>query len=155
MNYHRPADVIGNKEIRLIHVAKSELGLPDEAYRAVLLGATGKDSSKLITFREYEKVMARFKELGFKVFYGGSKAAPPAERRKREKRAPLPPNMVEMPTPAQTGMIKALAGDIHWRTRDGLAGFCWARFGWTRPRTKRDASRLIEALKSMAARGAK
>ena len=69
MRYHRPTELIGNKEIKLIHVAASKLGLPRDAYEAILLGAAGVDTSKRLTFKGYEAVMRRFKELGFKLFY--------------------------------------------------------------------------------------
>lgn len=39
-----------------IHVLKSKLHLTDEDYRALLLGLTGKDSSKAVTLEQQQKV---------------------------------------------------------------------------------------------------
>ncbi len=69
MRYHAANELIGPNEIKLVHVAASKLGLPREAYEAVLLGAAGVASSKHLTFAGYEKVMRRFKELGFKLYF--------------------------------------------------------------------------------------
>lgn len=53
--------------IRLIHVAKRELKLTDDAYRAALSGATnGKVSSADMTLKELEAVMDAMKSAGFK-----------------------------------------------------------------------------------------
>jgi len=54
--------------IRLIHVAKRELKLSDDAYRAALSeAANGKESSSDMTIKELESVLALFKNTGFKV----------------------------------------------------------------------------------------
>lgn len=53
--------------IRLIHVAKRELKLSDDAYREALSAATnGKTSSAKMTIKELESVMASLKNAGFK-----------------------------------------------------------------------------------------
>ena len=53
--------------IKLIHVAKTKLGLDDEVYRDILKSTTGKDSSKLLTPAQLEAVLDRLKQLGFTV----------------------------------------------------------------------------------------
>lgn len=53
--------------IKLIHVAKTKLGLDDEIYRDILKSTTGKDSSKLLTPAQLEAVLDRLKQLGFTV----------------------------------------------------------------------------------------
>lgn len=53
--------------IRLIHVAKRELKLTDDAYRAALAGAAnGKESSADMNLKELESVMTSLKNAGFK-----------------------------------------------------------------------------------------
>jgi len=53
--------------IRLIHVAKRELKLTDDAYREALSAATkGKTSSAKMTIKELESVMTALKTAGFK-----------------------------------------------------------------------------------------
>lgn len=54
------------KLIQLIHVAKRELGLDDETYRAALQGVCQKESCKGMTVSELEKVLAHFEAKGFK-----------------------------------------------------------------------------------------
>lgn len=55
------------KQIQLIHIAKSQLGLDDDLYRDVLERTTGKTSTKQMTTQQLEAVLDRLKQLGFKV----------------------------------------------------------------------------------------
>jgi phage gp16-like protein len=50
-----------------IHVAKKQLGLEEDDYRALLQRATGKVTAKLMTPREHLAVLAEFERLGFKA----------------------------------------------------------------------------------------
>lgn len=52
--------------ITLIHVAKKELALNEDNYRALLQGVTGKDSLRDMKLKELEAVIQRFKDFGFK-----------------------------------------------------------------------------------------
>lgn len=61
--------------IRLIHVAKRDLQLDDDTYRAILQRVGGKGSSSDLTVPELEKVLEHLKRSGFKV---RSKAKQPA-----------------------------------------------------------------------------
>ena len=61
--------------IRLIHVAKRNLQLDDDTYRAILQRVGRKDSSSDLTVPELEKVLEHMKRSGFKV---RSKAKQPA-----------------------------------------------------------------------------
>lgn len=54
--------------IRLIHVARRELKLSDDAYRTALSeAANGKESSSEMAIKELEAVLTLFKAAGFKV----------------------------------------------------------------------------------------
>ena len=66
--------------IRLIHVAKRELKLTDDAYRAALSeAANGKESSAKMNIKELEAVLSLFKTTGFKVKLNGKrKLSPPS-----------------------------------------------------------------------------
>jgi phage gp16-like protein len=56
------------KWIQVLHVAKRECGLDDEAYRAVLAGACGVESAGDIkTWEQYNAALTAFKALGFRV----------------------------------------------------------------------------------------
>jgi phage gp16-like protein len=50
-----------------IHIAKKQLAMPDDDYRALLQRATGKVTAKLMTPREHLAVLAEFERLGFKA----------------------------------------------------------------------------------------
>ena len=56
-----------NKLIQLIHVAKRELALDDDTYRAMLQGAVNKTSCKAMSLSELMIVLQLFKDKGFKV----------------------------------------------------------------------------------------
>lgn len=62
MKFNKKANLI-----KLIHVAKTKLGIEDEVYRDILESTTGKTSSKLLTPAQLEAVLDRLKELGFEV----------------------------------------------------------------------------------------
>ena len=53
--------------VRLIHVAKRELNMDDDSYRAMLTGCVKKDSTSGMTVPELERVVERMKRLGFRV----------------------------------------------------------------------------------------
>lgn len=53
--------------IRLIHVGRRELGMEEDAYRAILKARTGKESARDCSVIELEKVLWHFKRAGFKV----------------------------------------------------------------------------------------
>lgn len=54
-----------NGMIALIHVAKKQLALNDDAYRALLWGVCEKDSLREMNDQELNAVIRRFKKLGF------------------------------------------------------------------------------------------
>ncbi|WP_087022467.1 gp16 family protein [Thaumasiovibrio subtropicus] len=55
-----------NQVIKLIHIAKRELGLDDETYRQMLGTLTGKTSCKAMRLLELDAVLNHLKENGFK-----------------------------------------------------------------------------------------
>lgn len=64
------------KLIRLIHVAKRDLGMDDDSYRAVLVKIGKKDSSSAMTVPELERTLEHMKRCGFKVHSKGKKGQP-------------------------------------------------------------------------------
>ena len=84
-----------NALIGKIHVAKNQLALADDSYRAVLTRITGKDSSAKMTIPQLEAVLEEFKRLGFKPT-GGKRAG---TRKKADT--------------AQAAMIRALWLDLY------------------------------------------
>ncbi|TMO98696.1 regulatory protein GemA [Pseudoalteromonas sp. S3260] len=55
------------KLIQLIHIAKGQLGLDDDTYRAALLGSAGKTSCSQMSLPELNQVLEHFKKAGFKA----------------------------------------------------------------------------------------
>ena len=55
---------MNNKQLALIHVAKKELGLDDEAYRATLLAHGGADSARDLDQDGFKAVMEHFEGAG-------------------------------------------------------------------------------------------
>ena len=82
----------------VIHVAKHQLHMAEEAYRALLARAAGVSSSAQLDERGFEAVMAEFERLGFRSVKSRTQAG------RREG----------MATPAQLGKIHAL-----WKAYSG------------------------------------
>ncbi len=58
-----------DKKVALIHIAKKERGLDEEAYRALLHGAAGIISTKDLCYEDqFNSIMKAFKNLGFKSY---------------------------------------------------------------------------------------
>jgi hypothetical protein len=56
------------KWIQVLHIAQKQCGLDDEAYRAILWGSAGVESSGgITTWKQYNDCLTAFKKLGFKV----------------------------------------------------------------------------------------
>lgn len=65
--------------ITLIHIAKSQLRMIDDVYRAMLFNITGKESSKDLSDRQAVKVLEHFKSLGWVQKGKGGPAWTPSE----------------------------------------------------------------------------
>jgi phage gp16-like protein len=62
------ASLAQKKWIQVLHIARKQCGLDDEAYRSLLLGAAGIESSgNITTWKQYNDCLTAFKRLGFKV----------------------------------------------------------------------------------------
>jgi len=55
-----------NLDLSKIHIAKKDLGLDDETYRALLVRVAGVRSAKDLSPRQAGKVLAEFERLGWK-----------------------------------------------------------------------------------------
>jgi len=62
--------------IRLVHVAKRDLALDDDTYRAMLMSVTGEVSSADLTVPQLERVLAHMKKSGFTVRHKSPKDRP-------------------------------------------------------------------------------
>ncbi|QQM29067.1 regulatory protein GemA [Martelella lutilitoris] len=125
----------------IINIAKQQLGLDEETYRALLVRVTGESSLRAMTERQRIDVVEEMKRRGFRVRSGG-KALP-------------------VSTKPYVRMIHALWKSCHRRgvisdgSRKALRSFVSARSPKDDPDflTYEEASPIIEALKVMEARG--
>ena len=71
-----------NQQLSKIHIAKKDLGLDDETYRALLSRITGQSSAKDLSPLDVAKVLREFERLGWKPQQGRSKPKPAADKAK-------------------------------------------------------------------------
>jgi phage gp16-like protein len=131
-------------ELTMIHVAKKDLCLADESYRAILLRLTGKESAGDLTAQERDAVLAHFRSLGW---------AYKAKAPKRAGGRPLADSAVALKARALWLSLYELAA-IDDASESALAAFAKRQVGvddlrWLKPD---EAFKLIEALKKWCAR---
>jgi len=132
---------ISAQAIALVHVARKQCGLDDDAYRDLLEGAAGKRSSVDLTYADLDNVLAAFANLGFHTPGSHTRAAATAKPR--------------WATEAQLELIRNLwAQAADYPNDAGLAAFLQHRFNVARvgDLTFGAASRVVEALKAMKKR---
>lgn len=64
----------------MIHIARKDLGLSEDTYRAILAEVTGKDSSKDLDERQLVRVVERLRERGWRPKAAGKRSEKPAVR---------------------------------------------------------------------------
>lgn len=131
---------ISIKQIRLLHVAKSKLGLTEQEFRAALVEVCGVTSVKELDQNSFDALMGLFEYLGFKPL-----AAKGPDYGSR-------PGMASF---AQVELIRVIWTE--WAGTDvenGLSVWLERFFGISSLRflTARDAPKVITALKAMKAR---
>ena len=137
--------MLSKGQIRIIHVARQQLGLTDEEYREALELYGDARSSTGLSPGGFFNLMEYFRELGFGG-KGGDVFTP-------NKKVKSPGVVVEMVTPGQRAFIRRLEADLGWADNpDRLQNFIIKRFKTKKIRTKPQASNIIEALKAILAR---
>ena len=130
------------KKLAVLRVAKSQLALEDDSYRAILSVQGGVESATELDDAGFDRVMTRLRELGFVS----------TARGKWFKSAEQDPEAVI--TPGQQKRLETLFGGLEWplaRQQGFSQRMC--KKAW--PQTRAEANRVIEALKAMTARGYK
>ena len=135
-----------NRLLKLIHIAKKQLGLDDDTYRDFLEGITGKRSAADCTMSQLNLVLRRMEAAGFKR--GGKKYSP----RTRHKPLKTPIDKIRA-----LWIDCAKQGKVADRTEVGLRKFIKRQTGvdkidWLLPE---QAQKVIEALKIIQEREAK
>ena len=83
------ASMAQKKWIQVLHVAKRECGLDNEAYRALLFGAAGVESAgEIKTWKQYDAALQAFWNLGFRVQSKTSRESGIKETDRETKRNP-------------------------------------------------------------------
>lgn len=130
-----------------IHIAKKQLGLDDDTYRAVLLRVVGKESSRDMSAAEHGRLLAEFERLGFN----------PASKAPR-KGGKVPAKSLAGPYAKKLQALWIAGwnlGLIFDRQDSALLAFVSRQTGIERTDWLRDAAsaqKAIEALKSWLAR---
>jgi hypothetical protein len=141
----KPAD---NKQKTLIHLARTQLGMSEDQYRAAIRRiCNGKESAKGLTYDEAHALIEHFRHLGFQIKpKGGVCRAMCAPRKRGEK---LPDNVLVLASPAQVAKINRLIADIRWKTIDGFVRWLRKYYGIDRIKYSLEASRVMEGLKGL------
>ncbi|OPX97198.1 MAG: hypothetical protein A4E60_03321 [Syntrophorhabdus sp. PtaB.Bin047] len=138
------------KQIKLIHIAKSQLRIGDDTYKLMLRQWYKVETSKSLTYDQASAFIDELKKLGFRL---RTKRIPPENPcwpcAPRTPGVPLPENVVVLASPGQLRMIEHLAADIKWRHWDGYRRWLKKYFKIDQVRMSPDASAVIEALKNM------
>lgn len=71
-----------NQQLSKIHIAKKDLGLDEDTYRALLQRIAGKGSAKDLTPLDAAKVLQELERLGWKSKPGRAKPKPAVDRAK-------------------------------------------------------------------------
>lgn len=137
---------ITTAQIKLIQVARRQLGLEDSAYRDILHDQAGVWSCKDLDQGGVEKVLKRFRKMGFKV-----RTAPSCNERRRRSRKEYLENVSELVTFEQKMKLDHLRHDLQL-TMYGYQRLCWRTIGRKRPATVKDGQKMIEAMKAMFSR---
>ncbi len=141
------SDLHRRRELALIHVAKKQLALADESYRAILRRLAGVESAALLDDASRERVLAHFKALGW-VYKPAKRAGPSTGSGRRQADG------------GQARKIRALwlalyhLGEVQDPAESAIAAFVRRQTSlealqWLTPS---EANRVIEALKSWCAR---
>lgn len=140
-----------------IHIAKKQLAMDDDTYRAVLKRASGKTSCAQMDVTDLHKALHEMKRLGFK----------PKPSRKPNKgvksREPIVKDGYEHKRESQGDKIRALWLSMHEQgivrsadeasLRNYIRRMTKCRYSAPQFCPPRTASRIIEALKKWQARG--
>jgi hypothetical protein len=147
---------ITNKQIRIIQLAKKELGMDDASYRDLLIGEFGVKSSTRLDLHQANRLIDILQKKGFLLKpvnpdWRSVGVKPPRRTTKHGGKT------VALASPAEREKIQILAELIDWRVENGLELFLASRAKVKdgKVRTSQDAYLAIEALKKLFENGMK
>ena len=133
--------MITRDQTKLIWVLARQLGMESDELHDVVSGVTGKNSIRALSVSDATDVIEVLVRAGGRV------------RKRRKPRPIMPPNVVEIVTRKQTRLIRHLESKLGWQDNpQRLKGFTKRIIKREGVRTKQEAIKVIEGLKSMARR---
>jgi len=138
-------------QMKLIHIAQSQLGLPEDDYRMIIESQTKgkKQSSKELTYVEADRLINYFKTLGFKIKAKKSRTRPARVERQWRRAKRDYSNVYVLPSKDQLNMIETLKDKISWRVEGGFKLWLAKYMKIDRIKTDQEAEKVIEGLKGM------
>ena len=125
-----------------IHIARKDLGLAEEDYRAILLRVAGADSAAKLTPAAHEQILAEFQRLGWKPAFKDQAGA--------AKRSAKPGVRLIFGLWTECGR----RGIVNDGSRQALLAFVERQTGVAQPDwlTPQQVNKVVEGLKAMIAR---
>ena len=142
---------INNTQIKLIHIAKSQLKIDEALYRSMLRRWFDVLSSKELTYAQATTFIDELKKKGFKIKRKNPPKSPFAKGGLRGLKAP---NLIQLASPQELILIERLKADIKWQYHDGFGRWLKKYYGFERIKTRKEAQKVIEGLKKMRNREA-
>ena len=128
-------------QVKKMWVSAKQLGLTDADLHQVVSEVAGKESIRMLSSEEAARVIDRL------VAAGADRSQTP--QAPRERRPPLPENVIELATEKQVGMIGRLLWHLGWGVDDAYFRSCVRQaIGRENIRTKKEASDVINMLKA-------
>ncbi|NDY74470.1 hypothetical protein DO021_21490 [Desulfobacter hydrogenophilus] len=137
------------KQRQLLAIARQQLNMDKDDYKAIMTAHYGVDSSTRLTFGQAEEFIDYFASRGFVIVSKKRRYL----KRKNPAKTREYPKVIDMASPAELEKIDALAGLITWRCEDGMTRWMQKFLKIDRVKTGRDAFRAIEGLKKMFENG--
>ncbi len=138
-----PSSALRTRLIAKIHVAKKEMAMSDDDYRAFLTRVSGKSSSSALAISALENVLEEMKSMGFKA-----KQAPKKAGTRRQDKSPQSRKIRGMwITLHQMGQVEdpsEQALNVFVERITGISDLKWL---WSR-----DADKVIKALRGWITR---
>ena len=132
--------------IRLVHVARRDLGMDEPTYRSMLMAQTGLDSAAGLDEQQLKKVVDHLKRSGFKI-----KISRPAAAKRGLVRTPLASDPESRKARAMWLMLHAI-GQVRDPSEAALLAYAKRQCKVDRLEWVRDTLPLIESLKAWCLR---
>lgn len=128
------------KQIQAIKIGQQQLAIDDDTYREILRLRYDKTSCTHLTKDEAADLIDSLNRRGGNI------------RKKRRRTSPTPAGVDRLISQGQRRLIAALDDQVDWIEEDGLNRWCESSFGFTTPKTGKQAAKVIEGLKAMLKR---